>query len=181
MIRFQIPREWRKTTEMMECQSWTIFQRLEKRWGQDHLKRPSRRTRPSHETISQSHHTRPSHKTISQDHLTRPSHKAFSQDHYTRPSHKATTQDHLTRPSQKTISQDYFTWPSHKTTKTQDKTISDVDYTAFWIHCTSLHDPNKQTNKQKEIEKLDLGSATFQILDTLAHSLYWPSRSGQVA
>ena len=45
---------------------------------------------------------------------------------------------------------------------------------------TPFHKPNKQTN-EKEIEKLDLGSATFQILDTLAHSLYWPSRSGQVA
>ena len=94
--------------------------------------------------------TRPSQKTIkTQDHLTRPSHKVISQDHHTRPSHKATTQDHLTRPSQKTISQDYLTWPSHKTTKTQDKTISDVDYTAFWIHFTSLHEPNKETNKKK--------------------------------
>ena len=114
------------------------------------------RTRPSQKTIkTKDHLTRPSHKAITQDHLTRPSHvtrpshKAISQDHHTRPSHKATTQDHLTRPSQKTISKDYLTWPSHKTTKTQDKTISDVDYTAFWIHFTSLHEPNKQTNKKK--------------------------------
>ena len=108
------------------------------------------RTRPSQKTIkTQDHLTRPSHKAITQDHLTRPSHKTISQGHHTRPSHKTITQDHLTRPSQKTISQNYLTWPSHTTTKTQDKTISDVDYTAFWIHFTSLHEPNKQTNKKK--------------------------------
>ena len=134
-FRFQIPLEWRKTVGMMECQSWTTFQRLEKGWGQEHLKRPS-------------------HKTIkTQDHITRPHHKTIK------------TQDHLTR-------------PFHQTTKTQDKTISDVDCTTFRIHSISQAE---KTNKQKEIEKLDLGSATFQILDTLAHSLYWPSRLGQVA
>ena len=90
MIRFQIPREWRRTVGMMECQSWTTFQRLEKRWRQHHLKRPSR-----HKTITQDHLTRPSQKTISKDHQdTRPSHKTISQDHHTRLSHKAISQDH---------------------------------------------------------------------------------------
>ena len=60
MIRFQIPREWRKTVGMMECQSWTTFQRLEKRWGHDHQD-----TRPSHKTISQDHQdSRPSQMLI---------------------------------------------------------------------------------------------------------------------
>ena len=108
------------------------------------------RTRPSQKTIkTQDHLTRPSHKAITQDHLTRPSHKTISQGHLTRPLHKTISQGHHTRPSHKTITKDHLTWPYHKTTKTQDKTISDVDYTAFWIHFTSQAEQYKQTNKKK--------------------------------
>ena len=146
MIRFQIPREWRKTTEMMECQSWTIFQRLEKRWGQDHLKRPSR-----HKTISRDHLTKPSHKTISQDHLTRPSHKTISQGVLTRPLHKTISQGHHTRPSHKTITKDHLTRLFHMAIS-QDHQDSRQDHLRCWLHCIldTLHftSRSEQTNKQ---------------------------------
>ena len=81
-----------------------------------------------------------------------------------------------TRPSHKAISQDHLT--NHQDSRPSHKTISDVDCTAFRTHFSSQAELTKE---QKEINKLDLGSATFQILDILAHSLYWPSRPGQVA
>ena len=130
MIRFQIPREWRKTVGMMECQSWTIFQRLEKRWGQDHLKRPSR-----HKTISRDHLTRSSHKTITQDHLTRPPHKTISQDHHKRPSHKTISHGHFTRP------------PRLKTRPSQMLITLHFGYTS--LHFTSL--TNKQTKRNRKV------------------------------
>ena len=143
------------------------------------------RTRPSQKTIkTQDHLTRPSHKAITQDHLTRPSHKTISQGVLTRPLHKTISQGHHTRPSHKTITKDHLTRLSHMAIS-QDHQDSRQDHLRCWLHCIldTLHFTSRaeQTNKQKEIEKLDLGTATFQILDTLAHSLYWPSRSGQVA